>query len=160
METLQQATLAASHHACFRKPKPVRRAKWFDSKVQEALQDLRRSRKWMNLLPNNHNALRYHVARKQFHYQVVLVKRSHTRQFAASVTPGTDLWRLTAWYQGVRKTTIPTLKDLTSDLKFPIWISESKDKATLLTSSWFPNRNSNINPLTPTPRRPPDPSSQ
>ena len=50
------------------------------------------------------------------------------------------------------------VKDLSSDPKFPIWISQSKDKADLLVSSWFPNRAPQTSHLphaqTPSPTRP------
>ena len=36
--------------------------------------------------------------------------------------------------------TVPTLKDPSSNPKFPVWVSESKDKAQLLANSWFPNK--------------------
>ena len=39
-----------------------------------------------------HTILHYHVARKQFHYQIVVAKCSHARAFATSVKPGSDLW--------------------------------------------------------------------
>ena len=101
--------------------------------------------------------MRYHVACKRFHYQVALAKHSHARHFASTVKPGTDLWQLNLWYQGVRKTTVPTLKDPLSDPKFPIWISKSKDKATLLANSWFPNKKPDTKPVPhphpPTPTR-------
>ena len=71
---------------------------------------------------------------------VIVAKRSHARAFAASVKPGTSLWRLTSWYQGVRKTTVPTLKDpLNTDAWSPTWVSASPAKAKLLAESWFPN---------------------
>jgi len=108
--------------------------------------------------PSPHNGLRHAVARKQLHYQVVVTKRSHTRQFAASVKPGSDLWRLNSWHQGVRKTVVPTLKDPLSDLKFPIWISDAEDKAKLLATSWFPTTKPIIDPPphkdAPSPTRP------
>ena len=139
VENLTGATLAASHITCIRRVKPVRKAKWFDSKVREALKDLRKAKRQLVRAPTHHNALRHSVARKQFHYQVVVAKRSHARAFTASVKPGTDLWRLTSWYQGVRKTTVPTLKEPNSDPKFPTWVSDPKGKADLLAKSWFPN---------------------
>jgi len=124
--SLTGATLAASHATCLRRPKPARAARWFDSKVREALKDLRKARKHLFRLPSNHNALRFQCARKFFHYQVVVAKRSHARTFASTVKPGTDLWRLTSWYQGVRKTTVPTLKDPTTDPRYPTWIANPK----------------------------------
>jgi hypothetical protein len=147
VDVLQSATLAASHATCLRRPRAPKQAKWFDSKVREALGDLRKARKRMCAFPTHHNTLRYQVARKQFHYQVVVAKRSHARQFASSVKPGTDLWRLNTWYQGVRKTTVPTLKDPNSvDPRYPTWYSQAPDKATLLAKSWFPNTKPTINP--------------
>ena len=146
VDSLQGATLAASQAICSRKVKPPRAARWFDSKVREALKDMRLARKRMVQCPSKHMAMRYTVARKQFHYQIVLSKRSHARHFAANVKPGADLWRLNTWYQGVRKTTVPTLKEPTSDPKFPIWVSDSKDKAKLLAESWFPNNKPIIDP--------------
>jgi len=90
-------------------------------------------------VPSPHNATRYHVARKQFHYQVVVAKRSHARAFATKVKPGSDLWRLNSWYQGVRKTTVPTLKHPSSTQSIPVWVSQAAEKADLLATSWFPN---------------------
>ena len=159
VESLQTATLTASQATCLRRINPAKKAKWFDSKVREALRDLRKARKSMTRAPSRHTVLRYHVACQQFHYQIVVAKRSHARHFAASVKPGTDLWCLNSWYKGVRKTTVPTLKDPTApDPKHPIWVSDSKDKATLLATSWFPNRNTSIDPpphvYPPSPTRP------
>jgi len=80
--SLTGATLATSHVTCLRRPKPARAARWFDSKVREALKDLRKARKHLFSLPSNHNALRFQCARKFFHYQVVVAKCSHARTFA------------------------------------------------------------------------------
>ena len=140
VEALQGATLAACQSTCVRKPKGPKRAKWFDSKVHKALRDLRRSRDHLHARKDKHNAIRHGIALQHFRYSVVVAKRSHARAFAASVTPGTNLWRLATWYQGVRKTTVPTLKDpLNPDQKNPTWVSASPAKAKLLAESWFPN---------------------
>ena len=148
VDTLTGATLAASHATCLYKAKSARRARWFDSKVREALSDLRKARKRMALHTTQHTVLRYNVARKQFHFQIVVAKRSHARAFAASVKPGSDLWRLTSWYQGVRKTVVPTLKDPNSpDMKYPTWISDAEGKAELLANSWFPSTPPSTKPL-------------
>ena len=148
VDSLTGATLAASHLTCLRKPPVAKRARWFDSKVREALQDVRKSRKRLRHQPNQHNALRYEVARKQLHYQVKVAKRSHARAFASSVKPGSDLWRLTSWYQGIRKTTIPTLKDPANpDPISPTWVTDAEQKAELLASSWFPNHTPPTKPL-------------
>jgi len=141
--SLTGATLAASHATCLRRPKPARAARWFDNKVREALKDLRKARKHLFRPPSDHNALRFHYARKFFHYQVVVAKRSHARAFASSVKPGTDLWRLTSWYQGIRKTSVPTLKDPASDPLYPTWIASPKGKADTLANAWFPNAKPN-----------------
>ena len=126
--------------ACVRKPKGPKRAKRFDSKVREALRDLRRSRDRLHARKDKHNAIRHGIALQHFRYSVVVAKRSHARAFAASVTPGTNLWRLATWYQGVRKTTVPTLKDPSNpDQKNPTWVSASPAKAKLLAELWFPN---------------------
>jgi len=138
IDHLQSAAVSASNQVCRRREGKARHATWFDSKVKTALTDMRKSLRNLKLYPSQHNALRYHVARKQFNYQVAVSKRSHARAFAASVKPGADLWRLTSWYQGIRKTTIPTLKAPSSDPKFPIWVSDSAEKADLLANSWFP----------------------
>ena len=140
VDTLQNATLTACQVACSWKPKGPRAARWFDSKVRKALTDLRRSRKRLHARKDRHNAIRHGVALRQFQYTVIVAKRSHARAFAASVKPGTNLWRLTSWYQGVRKTTVPTLKDPSNtDARFPTWVSASPAKAKLLAESWFPN---------------------
>jgi len=139
VDTLQSATLAASHDACLRKEKGPRAAKWFDSKVREALREVCQVRNRLQARKDRHNAIRFSMARERFNYQVVVAKRSHAHTFATSVKPGSDLWRLTSWYLGVRKTTVPTLKDPSSSPKFPIWVSSSLDKAKLLAESWFPN---------------------
>ena len=131
---------------CSRHPRPTRGAKWFDSKVRQALHCVRRARQQMFAKASPHNGLRYAVARKQLHYQVVVAKRSHARHFVASVKPGSDLWRLNSWHQGIRKTVVPTLKDPNSDPKFPIWVSDAADKAKLLATSWFPTTKPTIDP--------------
>jgi len=46
---------------------------------------------------------------------------------------------------------VPTLKDLNLDPKFPTWVSQVKDKITLLAMSWFPNKKPTINPPHPHP---------
>ena len=89
--------------------------------------------------PSNHNSLRYQASRKNFHFQVRLAKRTHARAFASSVKPGADLWRLTSWYKGVRKTTVPTLSDHSLGSNPPSYVSDAEGKADLLASSWFPN---------------------
>jgi len=141
--SLTGATLAASHTTCLWRHKLAKAAWWFNSKVRKALKDLRKARKCLFQLPSNHNALRFHSARKFFHYQVVVAKHSHARTFASTVKPGTDLWRLTSWYQGIRKTTVPTLKDPTSGPQYPTWIASPKGKADTLANTWFPNAQPN-----------------
>jgi len=143
---IQAATMEASIATCSRHPKQTRRAKWFDSKVRQALQQVRFARKRMFAQPSQHTSLRYAVARRQLHYQVVVAKRSHARKFAAGVKPGSDLWRLNSWHQGLRKTVIPTLKDPNSDPRYPTWVSDAADKANLLATSWFPTTAPSINP--------------
>ena len=64
VNNLQRATLTASHSACLQRINPLKRAKWFDSKVHEALEHMRKARRNLTKNANNHNALRYHMARK------------------------------------------------------------------------------------------------
>jgi len=98
VDTLQSATLAASHDACLRKEKGPCAAKWFDSKVREALREVRQARNRLHARKDRHNAIRFSMARKQFNYQVVVAKHSRAHAFAVSVKPGSNLWRLTSWY--------------------------------------------------------------
>ena len=57
VESLQRATLAACQKTCLRQVKPAKATRWWDSKVREALRELREARKSLTRLPNNHNAL-------------------------------------------------------------------------------------------------------
>jgi len=43
VDSLQGAALAASTQTCLRRPKAAKRAKWWDSKVREALKDMRKA---------------------------------------------------------------------------------------------------------------------
>jgi len=74
IDNLTGAALTARHATCLGRVKPARPMRWFDSKVREALRDLRKARKRLQWVRNNHNALRYQVARKQFHFQIVVAK--------------------------------------------------------------------------------------
>jgi hypothetical protein len=71
------------------------------------------------------------------HYRLPTMRCDTTSLVNGStVKPGADLYRLDNWYRGVRKTTVPTLKRVDNDTV--TWVSQSKDKASLLANSWFP----------------------
>ena len=61
VDSLQGTALAASTQTCSRHPKVAKCAKWWDSKVREALKDMRTARKNIVSVPSLHNATRYHV---------------------------------------------------------------------------------------------------
>ena len=56
VDSLQGAALAASTQTCSCHPKVAKRVKWWDSKVREALKDMRTARKNMVSVPSVHNA--------------------------------------------------------------------------------------------------------
>ena len=137
VSAIMEAMAAASSRTLKPRAFHPRASPWYTVEVAETVAEVKKSRLSLKRSPNpttNTEALsNLRAASRKLKRVIRKAKRDWAMSFAGQVSRQ-DVWRLTAWYKGIRRTGTPTLKDPRSGLE----AISLEQKKSLFSDTFFP----------------------